>query len=227
MTTFQGVTSLDTLVRAVVAGDSAAWAALQLEVIRRVDSIVPSHESVRARGLQRLDDDLQELKTATLERLSANDFRNLRRYVALLDDANLNRKQTFESWLYGTVDFAIREHLRRRYGRAPTQPKNEFNTPSPSKRAFHTESLPLEDAEGSDALVHTLGITRGIAAAEIVTYVDDNFADDEVQAFRLHYLEDVAFSEIAQALALGDSHEAEKLLRRLTARLRLHFGEED
>ena len=104
--------TIDELARAVVAGQPNAWSAMQLEVLDRVRNIVRSHPTMRTRDLHASPDELAELQTATLERLFRDDFGTIRRYLATADATPSESRQSFESWLYGAVDFTIREHLR-------------------------------------------------------------------------------------------------------------------
>ncbi len=215
--------TFEQLARSAIHGDKDAWARLQLEALPRIEAFLRGHKSMRSRGLHLLPDDVQEVKTTTLERLARNDFQNLRRYVEQLE-RSAQAAQGFESWLYGAVDFTIREHLRRRYGRASKVRHSEAGVPLPSKRDANTYAGSLSDASVPRAMAQTLGITTNLTAAEIMAYVAATFTPMEAAAVRMHYLEDRDFDQIATALQMESSKEAEKLVRRLNARLRYRFA---
>src|SRR5687767_509067 len=110
---------VERLVRATLRGEPAAWGELVLAVAPQIEAIARAHAGMRKRGLAAQVDDLAEVTTATLERMARDGYRNLRRYVEQLERSTPEGAQSFDSWLYGTVDYTIREHLRSRYGRAP------------------------------------------------------------------------------------------------------------
>lgn len=213
---------MEQLACAVVKGEAGAWLALQQAILPLVVGILRTHRSMRRRGLHLIADDVQEVTTATLERLSRADYRNLRRYVEQLERA-AQTVQSFDSWLYGAVDYAIRDHLRLRYGRAPKRSEDDERAPCPSKRDVNTNASGLSDLIEQKQLAQTMGITKNITAAEIFAYALHHFAGHELQALHLHYVEDCDFDVIARALSLPDANEAQKLIRRLNARLRHRF----
>jgi hypothetical protein len=208
---------LDELVDRVVSGDTAAWHALLTQIVPQIEAIARSHQAMRSRRLATHADELAEVSTAVLGRLSQADYQNLRRYC---EQRKLARPQAFESWLYGATDFAIREHLRSRYGRAP---RSAESVPAPSKRELNTEAGRLEDEQLGLSLQRALGITTRLNLAVILKYMADHFSELEHAAMRLYYAEDSGFVEIAEALSLSNEVEAAKLVRRLNARLRHHF----
>lgn len=219
------VHTLEELARAVVSGSEEAWCAFQLEVMKRSELIVRGHGAMQRRGLHVLVDDVAEVQTATLERLWRNDFRALRRYFAAVDELQAEARQSFDSWLHGAVDFTVREHLRQRYGRAPKPSDQPSDTGvKPSKRDLNTNAGELSDTTERRALLHTLGMTRKLEARALLAHAELSFVADEREAFRLHYVEDLDFAEIAQRLGLADAKAADKLIRRLNARLRYRFG---
>lgn len=215
--------TLEQLAAHVSAGDERAWSALQQAILPRMFAILRAHRGMRRRGLHLLDDDLQEVVTSTFERLSRDDFRNLRRYVAQREQA-AQGAQSFESWLYGAVDFSVRDHLRRRYGRAPKALAARTERHAPSKRDLNTNAEGLCDEQHGHKLpAHTLGITKDLTAAQIFAYASERFAEHEQRALYMHYVEDRDFAEIAKALKLESAKHAERLIRRLNARLRHRF----
>ncbi|HEX7479236.1 MAG TPA: hypothetical protein VF331_15630, partial [Polyangiales bacterium] len=109
------IASLDELVQAVVQGSKPeAWQALQVQVVPRIEAIARGHDSLRAKGMHASLDEIAEIaevRTATLERLAHDDFQNLRRYLAQRDAAAAQPSSAFDSWIYGAVDFAVREMI--------------------------------------------------------------------------------------------------------------------
>lgn len=115
------VDDYDSLIRSVVAGDRAAWPQLVGALAPQIRRMAASHKSMRARHLSRAPDDVSEVTTSSLERLSRDGFHNLRRYLVQRERLG-ERAQSFDSWLNGAVDFTIREHLRRRTRRGQSTP---------------------------------------------------------------------------------------------------------
>ena len=212
----------DALIRATVAGDKQAWQALVTAIAPRIEAIARSHEGLRSRGLAAQPDDVSEVVTAALERLAANEYRTLTRYREQQRTAP-ESGQSFDSWLYGAVDFTIREHLRKRYGRAPAA-GSKSGKPRPSKREFGTQAGRLDDEHLDRSFIHTLGVTTKITARQIFAYVDSTFSKDEARAMQMYYKQESSLVEIAEALDLENEQAAHKLIRKLNARLRYKFG---
>lgn len=215
------------LVDRVLTGDIQAWRELQLEVEPLIVRIARRHGSLRRKGLAQLPDDIAEIRTATLESLAKSNFQSLRRFVERQNSAGAahGNAESFQSWVYGLVDFVVREHLRKRFGRASTAVKRP-DQPSPSKRDLHSRAERLASVPES-ALACAFGITSRLTAREILEYIEREFAPEEARAARWYYLEDCGFDEIARRLGLGDAHSAERLVRRLNARLRYRFNDDD
>jgi len=209
---------VEALVEAAATGDPKAWQALAAALTDRIEAIARSHEAMRARGLASLPDDIADVLASSLERLSAGNFKNLGRYLEQRAGG-----QTFDSWLYGAVDFAIREHLRKRYGRAPrTAP--DAAPPQASKRDLGTNAQPFDEERAGRAFASTLGLTAKLTAAEIFEHIAREFEATEARALQLYYAEERSLAEIAEALELADERAADKLIRRLNARLRYKFA---
>lgn len=219
--------NIDTLVQAAITGDTTAWQALQTQLCAAVEEIARCHESLRSRQLQGSSDEIGEIRVATFERLARNEFHNLRRYQEQRESRGAHA-QSLDSWLYGAVDYTIREHLRRRYGRAPDADalSEGMALPKPSKRAVNTLADRFDVGVHDHALAQTLGITAKLTAETILGYVEQTFSPEEALALRMHYLQDESFDEIATALGLADPQSADKLIRKLNARLRYKFNEE-
>lgn len=213
------------LLRRTLVGDVEAWGALQAVIYPQIAAIVRRHKTLRAKGLG-TPDDVAEVATTTLERLSHDNFRNLRSMLEKRRTEGLEAPASFEAWLYGATDFVIREHLRKRYGRAPKQPTEEKTRPKPSKRDLQSQAGRIDDAL-EQSLVESLGMTNKLTIAEIRHYVATAFEPDEVRALHLYFGEGHGFAEIAATLELPSAEDAERLIRRLNARLRYHFGTSD
>lgn len=206
--------------RAALVGDRAAWASLMIAWEPTLRGMARAHSALRVKQLLG-DDDVAEVVTATFERLRRRDFASLRRYLEQLeqpgDDAS---PRSLDAWLYGALDFAVRTHLRARYGRAP---QSDEAWPRVSRRDLGTNArrLPVEDQLRS---AWAASLTAKLTVAEVWSVVEREFAANELAALQLHYLEDKSFSEIADRQGLADAAEAERLIRRLNARLRHRFS---
>lgn len=214
---------LDVLVQQTVAGDSQAWRTLQGLIQPTILAIARAHRGLRGKGLASLPDDLADVVAATLERLARSDYQNLRRYLERQAQADASSQESFDGWLYHTVDFVIREHLRSRFGRAPRASELPPARPRPSKRDLQSQAGRLDEGELDRAFLRTMGLTARVTVSEIFRYIESDFTADEAQALRLYYAEDGGFAEIARALNLADDKAAERLIRRLNARLRYRF----
>jgi len=220
---------VDELVRRTTQGDAAAWRTLQTVLLPTVLAIARGHQQLRSKGLATLPDDLSEITTATFERLSRSDYQNLKSFVAKQtaspDGGNGEpvRATSFDAWLYGAVDFAIREHLRQRFGRRPELPHDQALRVQPSKRDLQSQAGRFEDIEFERAFLQTVGMTARLTAAQIYAHIETEFGALEARAMRLYYAEDYGFEQIASELGLSDEREAAKMIRRLNARLRYRF----
>lgn len=216
------MTDVHSLLLRTVAGDSQAWRALQAALEPEIVSISRGHRALRSKGLASLPDDLAEVRTATLERLAHDDFHNLKRFLEHAARPG-EAQASFDAWLYGAVDFVIREHLRQRFGRAP-KPAADAARPQPSKRDLQSHAGRLSD-EIERGLLRTLGMTARLTLNEIFAHLERDFSPEEICAVRLYYVEDQDFDEIARRVGLDDAKQAEKLIRKLNARLRYRFGD--
>jgi hypothetical protein len=217
--------SLEELVRATVAGDANAWRALGDAIVPQIQSIARAHRGLRSRGLAQSSDDVAEVTTRTLERLTRDNHRNLVRYLAQLDERGADAAQSFDSWLYGSIDFVIREHLRIRFGRAPKPAADDAPTvPRPSRRDLGTNAQRIDQDPTDRSELRALGLTARLSVAEILSYIDAEFDQASATALRMYYAEERGFAEIASALGLAEARDAEKLIRRLNARLRYRFA---
>lgn len=70
-----------------------------------------------------------------------------------------------------------------------------------------------------------MSVTTRLTLDEIVTYIDVNFTAVEARALHMYFMQDRNLDEIARTLDLPDTKSAERLVRRLVARLRYRFIE--
>jgi DNA-directed RNA polymerase specialized sigma24 family protein len=201
-----------------------AWSALQGQLDGMIVRIARHHRDLRRKGLADCEDDLAEVRTSALERLATNDFHNLRTFIERSADAT--RASSFESWVYGVVDFAIRDHLRKRFGRAPGATAKQAGRILPSKRDLQSQAGRLDD-EPERNLLSAAGVTTLLTVSEILAFIASVFTPEEVRAVQLYYIEGRDHEEIASELSLRDSGQAEQLIRRLNARLRYRFAPRD
>jgi len=230
----------DPLVLGVVQGDRAAWFQLTLYVEEWVEQHVPTHWRMRKARLSHSQDDVRDVLLEVLERVDRDDFRALRQYLerklaevpdVRAPDATSSRT-TFVAWLAGLVDFAIRDHVRKRYGRAPTgQPResegDDEGEPadaqvSLSKRDMHSWALhPTQPSSGHFGGAHP-ALSRMVTARSILDYAAEAFDERELRVFR-RYLEQASFDELAEEFALRDAAAARAEVRKLKERLRARF----
>jgi DNA-directed RNA polymerase specialized sigma24 family protein len=217
-----GVEDTVKLVLRTLSGDADAWQALQVAVEPTILRMARRHRDLRRKGLAGLADDLAEIRTAALERLARSNFGNLRSFVERQAPGEAPSPESFEAWLYGVVDFVIREHLRKRFGRAPKLSDTPASGPRPSKRDLQSHAGRLDD-QPERSLLNSVSVTTRLTLAQIFEYIDAEFTPLEVQAVRLYFMEDKSFDEIAHVLELEHGVGAERLIRRLNARLRYRF----
>jgi Asp-tRNA(Asn)/Glu-tRNA(Gln) amidotransferase A subunit family amidase len=229
----------DPLVLGVVHGDRAAWFELTLHIEQWVEAHVPHHWRMRKARLARSHDDVRDVLLATLERVDRDDFRVLREY--------LERKQrqvpdvrsathdglaelSFASWLAGLVDFAIRDHVRKRYGRAPSAVRQAGQDDEPAalpvltKRSLHSWAVHPTETQSGQYGSAAPGLSRLLTARSILRYAGEVFDARELRFFE-RYLEHGTFDELAQEFALPGPELARAEVRRLKERLRARFRE--
>ena len=209
------------LLASVLAGEVGAWQALMVAWAPRLRAMARGHRGLRTRNLVD-EDELAEVVTLTFERLRRRDFASLRRFAARR--AEERAPQSLDSWLYGALDFSVRSHLRTRFGRAPQAVPGRTGPPRLSRRdvGSFAARLPIDDVELGPSPV--LGVTDRLTLAEIMRAVASDFSPSELRAFTLHYERGVGAAEIAADLGLVDQRAAERMIRRLNARLRYRFS---
>jgi hypothetical protein len=75
---------------------------------------------------------------------------------------------SFDACLYGFVDFAVRDHLRNRFGRAPTPPSDRAEQRSNRSRASETSRHTPADSTTSERVFLSVGsVTAQLTIGEI------------------------------------------------------------
>jgi DNA-directed RNA polymerase specialized sigma24 family protein len=230
----------DPLVLGVLHGDRAAWFELTLHIDAWIEDHVPQHWRMRKARLARSEDDVRDILVATLERIDRDDFRALREYLerkqrAVPDVRASHEGQaevSFASWLAGIVDFAIRDHVRKRYGRRPSlhthaasnadQDNDRAALPVLSKRSLHSWAVHPTDTQSGQFGSAASGLSRLLTARSILRYASEAFDTRELSFFQ-RYLEHATFDELAQEFALANPELARAEVRRLKERLRARF----
>lgn len=231
----------DPLVLGVVRGDRAAWFQLTLYIEEWVSRRVPRHWRMRRARLADSEDDVRDVLLEVLERVGHDDFRALRQYLErkLSDVPDVRaggepaEPLTFVNWLSGMVDFAIRDHVRKRYGRkSSATPSAEEEAalaeqavseqPAVTKRNLQSWAVhPTKEHSGQFGNAHP-AVTGVLTARAILRYAAETFDDRELNVFR-RYLEQASFEELAEEFALGGKQAAEAEVRKLKERLRARF----
>ncbi len=232
----------DPLVLGVVRGDRAAWFQLTLYIEHWVSNQVPSHWRMRKARLGGSEDDVRDVLLEVLERVGDDDFRPLRQYLErkmqavpdVRNTADDAPQVTFASWLSGLVDYAIRDHVRKRYGRAPTPKAGEASEENESgeeaapkqaltKRDLHSWAVhPSASSSSGEFGGGNPAVTGVLTAHAILRYAAETFDERELGVFR-RYLEQASFEELAQEFELEGKQAAEAEIRRLKERLRARF----
>jgi hypothetical protein len=225
----------DPLVFGVVHGDRAAWFQLTLHIEAWVEAHAPRHWRMRKARLAGSQDDVRDVLLETLERVDRDDFAELRRYLARkresVPDVRAQTREgepdlSFVAWLASLVDFAIREHVRKRYGRASraSARPDDSSRPGLSKRSLHSWAVHPSEGEAGNTPGATLGLSRILTARSILSYAAEAFDARELAVFR-RYLEQGTFEELAQEFGLVSPELARVEVRRLKERLRARFRE--
>ena len=217
------ILSVERRLSAVVSGDVDAWSALVGELLPRLCMWASQHRLLRAKG-HTGEDDVAEIATATMERLRAHDFRNLEHYLRQHEELGEVAAQSFDSWLYGALDYCVRDYLRSRYGRAP-QALRAAELVLPSKRDLGTLADRFPTGQEPAARFAQLGVTQQLTIAEVMQVVQTEFNETERTAFELYFFRDLGLEQVAAKLDLEDAKAADRLIRRLNARLRHRFRE--
>lgn len=209
--------ALSPLLDAVIAGQPGVWQAFQQALAPQLERWARAHRAFRRRKLAASIDDVRDVMVATLERLSAEEFQNLRRFRSAHPDCS---EHDLSGWLYGTFDYALREHLRARFGRLGRRSELRPGQEGPSKRDLHTLAQRLETEPMHE---HTSGATTRVCAREIDAFVAQHFSAREALVLRAYIADDACFGALADEFALGGREDAQRFVRKLKERLRARF----
>lgn len=229
------------LIDAVVAGGPSrlgSWRDLMALVAPHVEAWARASRLLRRCRLAG-EDDARAVMVAVLERLAANDHANLRAFqkreardAAERDELceqleRLGRLEEDEpparegadapakAWLLRLVDYAARDHVRRRFGWGEAGD-------GPTKRDLHSDAMPLDTgAEVGARPPMTDRLTVSKLVDEVRAYMASFPA--AMQAALALWLDDHGFDEIASELSLADAEKARALVRAGQARLRERF----
>ncbi|MCA9673638.1 MAG: hypothetical protein H6709_23460 [Kofleriaceae bacterium] len=221
--------------RAADRGDrDRAWRDLLTRIGPRIEGWAATSPLLRQVGLAG-EDEGRAVLVAVIERLAADDFANLRRFLehrpavaaATVDDldrlaraaepdtAEDTRRTPLRAWLITLVKFAERDHVRARLGWGEGD-----------KRSVGTgaDRLPTDGGDLGARPPVTDALTLARIAAELRAAMA-TFPAPMHDAIEL-WMTDVPFDEIATRLGLADAATARGLVRAGQARLRERFREQ-
>ncbi len=221
----------DPLVLGVVQGDRVAWFQLAMLIEDWVSTRVPRHFRMRKAKLADSEDDVRDVLLEVIERVQRDDFRALRQYLEqkleavpdVREDTSEKAPRSFAGWLHGLVDYAIRDHVRNRYGRVSERPPSDDDPePTISRRDLGSWAVhPQKPVSGVFGEANP-ALTSMLTARAILRYAEQEFAPRELSVFR-RYLEQASFDELAAEFAFASKQEAEAEVRKLKERLRARF----
>ena len=166
-------------------------------------------------SLARSDDNVRDVMTAVVERLSPSGGNALASYA---DWCIENERADFDDWLRIVVSFAIRDWVRAALGRSSKAKDPEL--PSVKRLLNEFAASPAsEDVFGSERPQYTLAQT----ARQLLAFARESLSQDQHRALSL-WLDDVDFGEIEGELGLADEDSAKKLVRAALAALRRRFA---
>ncbi len=226
--------------RLVETGEQTAWRALMVKLAPRIEGWARGSRLLKRCRLAG-DDDARAVMVAVLERLAADDYENLRMFLARTepsppepdlvadlirigkldaedagaDDVEADQGTPLRAWILRLVDFTSRDHVRKRLGWGQRDG-------APSKRDLHSDAGTLDDhPEPAARPPMTDRLTVSKLVAEISQHIDTFPA--EMRTAVIMWLDDADPSEIAARLDLPDAGRAKALIRAGQARLRERF----
>lgn len=228
------------LVEQVVAGAGPkAWRALMIRLAPSLEAWARGNRLLKRCRLAN-DDDARAVMVAVFERLAADDFANLRKFIArgelpapdadLVEDVIRLGKldeddpepdpgpagdTRLRAWLLRLVDYTVRDHVRYRLGWSARDG-------GPTKRDLGTDApriAPVDEPAARPPLTDRLTVKKLVD--EIVAYIA-TFPPAMATALKL-WLDDRDPVEIAAELDLDDPARARALVRAGQARLRERF----
>lgn len=191
----------------------AEWKALLAEIWPFLERSVKRNRTMGS--LARSDDNVKDVMTSVVERLSPSGGNALANYK---DWCAEHEREDFDDWLRIVVSFAIRDWVRAALGRS--QKAKDPELPSVKRLLNEFAASPAsEDAFGAERPAYTLAQT----ARQLLTFARESLAPDQHRALSL-WLDDVDFGEIEGELGLASEDDAKKLVRAALATLRRRFA---
>ena len=203
------------LVQQVVSGDDEAWHSFASQAHPVALEICSRRRFFGARKPPR--DSLQEVALQALERIRANDFEALRRYLATRDN---HPGAHFMAWFGAVVRNAYIDHLR-------SLPGHQRRADRGGRQLWQVREESLSDPN-VDAMADAVAASQTPAwtAVEIGRILDciesDSFPRQQRAALAL-WLRGNSAAEIAEALNLSGSRAGQKVLNAARERLRRAF----
>ncbi|MCK6507003.1 hypothetical protein L6R53_27125 [Myxococcota bacterium] len=222
-----------------------AWRELLVFLCPHIESWA-RHSALLRRCRMANEDDARSVLVAVIERLAADDFANLRRFVArhppidldvpgeeaqaicrlgklgaAFEDDDLASEPTavdtpFRAWLLTLVGFCERDHVRRRLG---------WSQGGPTRRDLHTDAVRQDDAAATLAMSSNPRLTDLVSIRQMLEEIDAELCSYPAPmgaAVRL-WSEGSSPAEVARQLSLENPEVARRLVRAGQARLRARF----
>jgi DNA-directed RNA polymerase specialized sigma24 family protein len=208
-----GSAELEGWVRAAAGGDAQAWQRLWSELEPKVLALL-RNPSVLGRFAER-EDDCRSVVVVLMERLRADGFRRLRSY---LDSKAKRPGLQFMPWLIVVAKRTAIDCVRAHPDYIDRRRQSDASSPG---AWVDPASLPPSSLlPGSRPPLTNRG-----TAMELLRFAEANMPDAQRQAIEL-WMQSASFDDIARALGLSGSKDAERAVRAGLERLRRHVKEE-
>jgi RNA polymerase sigma factor (sigma-70 family) len=198
---------LDRLIGLIIDGAADAWPPLVAIVHPLVLAICRRR---RLGGGESTEDMHRDVALRAIDRIQANDFAALRRYVATRE---IYAHASFSRWLAVVVGHTFVDYLR-------AQPEYQRVRQASARELVKIVVEPLDESTTASAdrsLLQKVELRRIVAAM-----CDRSFPADQRWALRL-WLDGNSAAEIAEEMALEGPEHAQRLLRAARQRLRRCF----
>lgn len=198
---------------AVGAITDSEWKALLAEIWPFLERSVSRNRTMGS--LARSDDNVKDVMTAVVERLSPSGGNALAKYKEWSIE---HERADFDDWLRIVVSFVIRDFVRATLGR--NTKTRDPALPSVKRLLNEFASSPAsEDAFGAERPQLTLAQT----ARQLLTFARESLSEPQHRALSM-WLDDMDFGEIEGELGLDGEEAAKKLVRAALATLRRRFA---
>ncbi|MEZ4444565.1 MAG: hypothetical protein R3B72_36160 [Polyangiaceae bacterium] len=202
------------LAREVAAGDVERFPSLVEQLWDPSLRLVAASRAMR--GLRAGEDEIRDVATRLMERLSRDEHRALRLYVPWQD---ANPDKTFADWFKIVVANVVRDFAREQRGSERRRlPAGDSGEPS-VKRLLNqfASTLPL------DILGTRPAMTDAQTARELLLFAERHLPAEQLAALT-RWIAGSSFEDIAASQALESAEAARKQVRRAVATLRRKFG---